>query len=314
MNKISIIVPVYNVEKYLCRCVDSILTQELKPIQIILVDDGSTDSSGEICDTYAKAHSNIKVIHQKNSGLSAARNTGLLNSNGEYILFVDSDDYISADACTSLYECALKYKCDIVAADVIGVTNTESSTELCRKLPANTVFTGKEFLYISLKAGTCVFPAPFAMYKRELLFDNNLMFKVGIYHEDELWTPQAFINASSVVYLPKSFYLYYHHDGSISRSTFSSYKKRCIDLLETCNYLSSIYGKLDGELKLLLMDYLVTVSFTAILMGRKTDADKHFLKSNAYTKKNKLKAFLYSISPALYLRILCFLRRQPYKI
>ena len=113
MAEISVIVPVYNVEKYLNKCVDSIINQTFKDIEIILVDDGSTDSSPKICDDYTKVDSRIKVVHQKNSGLSAARNTGIRQSSGKYLAFIDSDDYISKDFCEILYNSITREKADV---------------------------------------------------------------------------------------------------------------------------------------------------------------------------------------------------------
>ena len=113
-TKISVIVPVYNVEKYLVRCLESLLDQSLSGIEIILVDDGSTDNSSHICDDYAKKHKNIRVIHKKNQGLGMARNSGLELAKGEYVTFVDSDDYIEKDALKKLYDKAVQYQADTV--------------------------------------------------------------------------------------------------------------------------------------------------------------------------------------------------------
>ena len=113
MPEISIIVPVYNVEKYLTRCIDSILNQTFTDFELILVDDGSTDKSGVICDKYSKIDSRIKVIHSKNEGAAQARNYGLDIAKGKFIGFVDSDDYINRDMYQILYENINKYNCDI---------------------------------------------------------------------------------------------------------------------------------------------------------------------------------------------------------
>ena len=110
---ISVIVPIYNVEEYLNECVDSILNQTYKNLEIILVDDGSTDKSGIICDDYAKIDSRIKVIHKKNGGLSDARNVGIDRALGEFIIFIDSDDYIDHSMCEILLAYASKYDVDI---------------------------------------------------------------------------------------------------------------------------------------------------------------------------------------------------------
>ena len=112
-EKISVIVPVYNIEKYLRKCIDSILSQTYENIEVILVDDGSTDNCGAICDEYAKIDPRIIVIHKKNAGVSAARNTGIMQCIGEYVFFVDSDDYLPIDSIEKLYNSINEYEADI---------------------------------------------------------------------------------------------------------------------------------------------------------------------------------------------------------
>ena len=123
MDKVSIIVPVYNVEDCLSYCVDSLRQQTYKNIEIILVDDGSTDSSGEICDQYAQEDERIKVLHIENGGLSNARNTGVKESSTDWIVFIDSDDYYDHRAIEYLVELRDKYRVDLVATPVIEVRN-----------------------------------------------------------------------------------------------------------------------------------------------------------------------------------------------
>ena len=115
MTKISVIIPVYNVEKYLSKCIESVLEQDFSDYEIILIDDGSTDTSGKLCDEYAENYSAIKVIHQQNKGLGGARNTGIEAAEGQYLLFVDSDDYIRDNIMTFLYDTAVCNDSDIVA-------------------------------------------------------------------------------------------------------------------------------------------------------------------------------------------------------
>ena len=114
---LSIIVPIYNVEQYLERCIESIINQTYKNLEIILVDDGSKDNSGTIADTYASKDNRIKVIHKENGGLSDARNHGLDQSKGKYIMFIDSDDFIDSSMCEILFETAEKYFSDIVSCN-----------------------------------------------------------------------------------------------------------------------------------------------------------------------------------------------------
>ena len=109
---ISIIVPVYNVEKYLCKCLDSLLHQIYQDFEVLMVDDGSQDSSGKICDKYAENYSHFQVIHKKNTGLGMARNTGMEYATGEYILFIDSDDYLDDDFLVKIYDTLKSNYCD----------------------------------------------------------------------------------------------------------------------------------------------------------------------------------------------------------
>ena len=131
MNElISIIVPVYNVKPYLNRCVDSIIKQTYKNIEILLIDDGSTDGSSELCDKLSDIDSRIKVIHKKNGGLSSARNRGLLEMNGKYVGFVDSDDYIREDMYSVLYHTMINHDADIVKSLLFTVGQNLSSGKL----------------------------------------------------------------------------------------------------------------------------------------------------------------------------------------
>ena len=130
MPEISIIVPVYKVEKYLNRCIDSILAQSFPDFELILVDDGSPDKSGKICDDYAAKDSRVKVIHKENAGVSAARNSGLAMSSGSYIMFCDSDDFVDKDWCGALYEAARDNNADMAVCGLTMIQNESSSTQI----------------------------------------------------------------------------------------------------------------------------------------------------------------------------------------
>ena len=116
MPKVSIVIPVYNMEKYLARCMESIFAQTLKDIEVILVDDGGTDASVGMCDEYAKADERVQVIHKPNGGLSDARNVGAKHATSDYVIFVDSDDYVEVNMCERLYQHAITQKADIVTS------------------------------------------------------------------------------------------------------------------------------------------------------------------------------------------------------
>ena len=152
---ISIIIPVYNTEKYLERCLNSLIQQTVKKIEIILIDDGSTDSSGNICDNYAKNHENIKVIHQMNRGQAAARNEGLKIAGGKYIGFVDSDDWVKYDMYETMLEVIENENCDVVECDYIQTDKFTQTTEVVADIEwKKKIFSGDEILREHL-LGTC---------------------------------------------------------------------------------------------------------------------------------------------------------------
>lgn len=170
---ISVIVPVYNVEAYLKKCVDSILSQTYPNLEIILVDDGSPDNCGEICDNYAELHSNIKVIHQKNGGLSAARNAGLKIAEGEYIGFVDSDDFIDSNMYQTLYEKAKETDSDIVECNLHHTFDDYEDTETVEK------YDDKNLL---LSMGRCIVWNK--IYRRSLIEKAEALFPEKYIYED----------------------------------------------------------------------------------------------------------------------------------
>ena len=301
MTAVSIIIPVYNVEKYLEKCLDSALSQSLKDIEIVLVNDGSKDSSPQICEKYANNDTRIKLIHQENAGLSAARNTGLANSSGEYILFLDSDDYICSDACEKLYEAAKELDCDIVAANEIKVINGKEVPGERRKLPEKKVVSGREFYVTSLRLGGISPCVQFSLYRRSFIEQARLHFKVGIFHEDELWTPQALLKAQRLACLDLPFYYHLCRDNSITQTKDQT--KNSLDMLETCRELYPLFQAEDSCSRKYLMDNLCTSFLSAVYVGKRTDESRSFALKTAKSPVNIAKALLYAISPRLYLAV-----------
>ena len=200
MSKISVIVPVYNVEQYLPQCLDSIINQTYKDLEIICVDDGSPDNSGKILDEYAKKDNRIKVIHQENGGLSEARNTGLDNATGDWISFVDSDDYVALD----YYETMIKAVKEN-GADVVQCGHSVFSTQVDKTFSYKTK-TVEGFINIikNLKRGYVWNK----LWKAELIQKNNLRFYPKIYIEDILFSIMAanFIKKFSTIDYVGNFY------------------------------------------------------------------------------------------------------------
>ena len=215
MSKVSVIIPVYNTEKYLKKCLNSIINQTLKDIEIIIVNDGSTDNSLNICNEFVKKDERIKLINKENEGLSAARNTGLKLATGEYIGFVDSDDWLSLDFYEKLYENASQNDADIAYGDIVRKSN--KIHKLRRNLTEIAVFTDnldKIYNIKNLSLG-CVWDK---IYRKSLLDNNNLEFEKGVYYEDGRFLVQAIYYANKIVSVPNIYYYYFINPKSIVKS------------------------------------------------------------------------------------------------
>lgn len=217
--KISIIVPIFNAEKYLQICLNSLLNQTLKDIEIICIDDGSTDHSSKILKEIQAKDERIKIIHQKNLGVAVARNNGISNANGEYIGFVDSDDWVDKDYFEKLYNAAMKYDVDVAVADFYRVgkflkskklkyNKEELHTEPADKIKATYI---PKYNYLWNK-----------IYKRESLEKLKIPFEKGRYYEDMIWLVQVIYSLNGLVVVPNTFYYYRKNEGSIV--TQKSYK------------------------------------------------------------------------------------------
>ncbi|MGP4106337.1 glycosyltransferase family 2 protein [Virgibacillus sp. L01] len=219
--KISIIVPIYKVEQYINKCIDSILAQTFTDFELILVNDGSPDICGEICDSYSEADSRIKVIHKGNGGLSDARNAGINVSEGEYIGFVDSDDYIHEKMYETMLNNALTYSSDVVICDFFDVNENESTNKLNLdekyQLMHLTNLEALEQLYKS-KPGIYVY-AWNKLYKKHLF--NNIRFDKGRIYEDEFITHKILFKSNLITYISCCLYYYVKRTDSILNSPFT---------------------------------------------------------------------------------------------
>lgn len=213
---VSVIVPVYNVEKYLKRCIDSICNQSYQNLEIILVDDGSVDKSGDICDRYARMDTRIQVIHKQNGGLSDARNVGIAVSKGAYISLIDSDDYIDQFMIEKLLQCSLKKSSDITICQYQDVYS--KYTESVKKTKNKNIYemTGRKAIEKMLVEEPTVFVVAWnKLYKSSLFKENRISYPKGYIHEDCFTTYQLFFYANKVSYIYEPLYLYMHRDGSI---------------------------------------------------------------------------------------------------
>lgn len=207
MDLISVIVPVYNVEQYLKICLDSIINQTYINLEIILVNDGSTDGSGDICEEYKRNDGRIKVIHKENGGLSSARNIGIRNATGNWIGFVDSDDYVEKDMYESLLLLAKKYKADLV----LGQFRTFDSLDIEDYINTNSniIFKEKELIETFIlnpgkyRITNSVWDR---LYKKELV--ENIDFPEGKLNEDIVYTIEVFYKCKKAVYVDHAYYNY----------------------------------------------------------------------------------------------------------
>lgn len=214
MDKISIIVPIYNVERYLNQCVKSIINQTYKNLEIILVDDGSPDNSGKLCDEYKEKDERIIVIHKKNGGLSDARNAGIEVATGKYIGFVDSDDYIEKDMYELLYNNMLREKAEISCCNRFLVYSNK--TEIYGEKKYYKVMNSQEAIKLACKIGYIGISAYTKLYKRELF--ENIRYPKGKISEDMYTTYKLFDKANKIVYDSTPKYYYRQRKGSITNS------------------------------------------------------------------------------------------------
>lgn len=235
---VSVIIPVFNVEKYLYRCLDTVIGQTYKKLEIILVDDGSTDSSGRICDAYAGKDSRVQVIHKKNGGLSDARNTGIAQCTGSYCVLIDSDDFIHNSFVQEMYVIAKSEQLDLVCTEMYSFkdgnednvfegwgTYSDEDTSYC-------ILDVEDALEKYLYQRYSITASQQKLYKRELF--ENIQFPVGKYYEDQATTYRFIIKAGRIAVITnKRLYAYRNTITGIMNQKFSFKKLDCIGVGES---------------------------------------------------------------------------------
>lgn len=230
---ISIIIPVYNVEKYLAKNIESVIRQTYRNIEVILINDGSTDNSGKICDEYAKIDKRIKVIHKSNGGLSDARNVGIDVANGQFITFCDSDDYLKESYIEYLYELIKKDKCKMSICSYCILTENEKMID-CGKGYNEGILTTEQTLSRMLCDEGFSVSACAKLYAKELFDD--VRYPVGKLCEDNGTTYKLIKKCKLISYGNISQYIYIKRSGSIMNSKFNMKK---LDLLELTNEMAN---------------------------------------------------------------------------
>mgnify|MGYP002524195620 CR=1 FL=1 len=234
MPIISVIVPVYKVEPYLRQCVDSILAQTFTDFELILVDDGSPDNCGKICDTYTKQDSRVQVIHQENEGLSAARNAGIDAANGAYLTFIDSDDRISEDYLKRLYHAIREGNSDIAICNMrsFAVEGELKSTDVCIESYPK-LMTGLEACRsIYHMDGKVPIMAWGKLYRANLF--RGIRYPVGLIHEDDATTPKLLFRSNKISMIPERLYYYRTRPDSITGCSFSAKRFDCVKAVQSC--------------------------------------------------------------------------------
>lgn len=315
MPLVSVIIPIYNVEPYLRRCINSVINQTYTNLEIILVDDGSPDGCPAICDEYVQKDNRIKVIHKKNGGLSDARNAGLKIAKGKYITFIDSDDWISP-----LYIDVLSKNLEANQADISIVENlvTQDDTNATDINTNRTqVMSSKEALHQLFKYNKISFAVSWGkLYKKELF--TNIEFPIGKFHEDEFTTYKLFYSARKIVWNSHPLYYYFQRGNSITAT------RHPYDILEVFEE-RYLFFKNNGDSAILgyllppLCWQLLCAYWYEQKKGNIKDSQKHLIKYKKYikdfniVKANIFHTFLlrfFSKFPHLYL--LC--RKIPFHI
>lgn len=239
-TKISVIIPVYNVEDYLAECLDSVIEQTLYPIEIICVNDGSTDNSAEILKEYVQKDSRIKVLYQENKGLGAARNYGVKNANSDYLFFLDSDDWLERDCLEKLYNKIVEKKSDIC---IYGLKKYDEKTKkniqddyFGLSMYNDAIF--KNCTYKDIKSAIFKrFGAVLKLYSKNFFINNNIFFDEGVLFEDVFSHVKSLINAKNIAFLNERLYIYrVNRDNSIMFSSKESEK-----IFDVFEYLQKIY-------------------------------------------------------------------------
>ena len=282
---ISVIVPVYNVEKYIRRCLDSIVNQTYSNLEIILIDDGSKDASGKICDEYAKKDNRITVIHKKNGGLSSARNVGIENSNGKYITFIDSDDMIKENFISVLYDNLINFDSQISICGYKFVYNNMVPFDVDKKKEKISVFSSEKALMKMLYQKQINNSAWGKLYLKSIFKD--IRYPEGKIYEDIPVTYKTFLKSNRIVLTSAQCYFYTKREESIS----SSFNEKTLDIIENVNTMAEDLKKYK-KLKRAVNSRILNADFFVIRQIDKNKYPSVYFKLNKDIKKRRMTSLL----------------------
>lgn len=319
--KVSVIVPVYNVENYITTCINSICKQKYTNLEIIVVDDGSSDNSGILCDELAQKDSRIQVLHKQNGGLSDARNCGISLATGEYLCFVDSDDYIDEEMISTLYMLIVRYNADI--SSCAYTMRYPDYDEIINEGAEVVCYSPEEAFKVLLHRNNIGVIAWNKMYKKDLF--NKINYPVGQHFEDINTTYKLIDKAKRIVYTPKSYYYYVQRSTSINGNNFAKVRfsptiydmEKAAD--ELFDFVKQKYPHCITDIAIGCIDYYLRVINTLLffnrdnqqLMQKCTVLIKQYRKCirthEFITIRKKIQFFLFGFFPVLYKFIICFL-------
>lgn len=318
---ISVIVPVYNVEQYLEKCIDSIINQTYKNLEIILVDDGSTDNSSNLCDLLAKKDSRIAVYHKENGGLSSARNFGIDKANGEFIGFIDSDDYIDNDMYETLYNLIKQDKSDVSMCGLYNIYANRKDSQV--KEVKKYLMNAEEAIQMVLDSKITSVTAVNKLYRKEIFSD--LRYDLGKTSEDAFLIVRLLDKCNLISVTDERKYYYYHRANSITKKPFS---EKSMDVIDAYNLNYSIvkekYPKITSSAKRrVLWAYFYVLDLLCVSEDRykydklaneliyKLKKDTWFILNSPYfTLKRKVLFISIFISEKLYKKIILKLKNR----
>lgn len=280
---ISIVVPIYNVEQYLQKCVDSLINQTYKNLEIILVDDGSPDNCPKICDEYAKQDSRIKVIHKENGGLSDARNAGMNIATGEYISFIDSDDWIKSEMIEDMYNRMIEDNSDLVSSGVLWAD--EDGVEIRNAtVSENCVLNTEQAMTELINDGKLKQHVWNKLYKADLI--KNIPFDKGKYHEDVFWSYKVIGEAERISIEKNSYYFYVQRSESIMGEKYSAKRLDALDAMELrCEYIKEKFPNLYNNALTIYIGSCMYHLQLALSVGTDKDVIRN-IKSRISYRKN----------------------------
>jgi glycosyltransferase involved in cell wall biosynthesis len=303
---ISVIVPAYNAEKFLERSLCSILSQSYTCLEVIVVDDGSTDTTYDIAVQKAADDARVKVFRKPNGGLSDARNYGLDKACGEYITFVDADDYLTENALSLMLSALQAGNLDFVVGGYTQETKSGNG-RLLTVTPsekAGEVFSGIDFFYHFYKQNEFIITAPAKLYCRSFLENTGIRFPKGFFHEDLLWTPCVFFAANRVAFISDNIYFYSFNIASITHSSRTALlirdRIRIYHLLKERITLLENTAYRDYFIRIFAKDYLYFSSVPAFAFSEYSrEIQKDYVRGKLKSPVLRFRSFIYCISPKL---------------